>query len=75
MARRLGGLEHEHLDCEVGVDVVLAHEREHVAIELSFDDFYEAVTHRDLVVVAELYDAIGVAVLDKCALAGRERVR
>ena len=43
-----------NLDCEVGIDVVLAHEGDHLAIELAFHDFYELVAHDDLVVVAEL---------------------
>src|SRR5438270_13937884 len=43
LARRLGGLEHEELDCEVGVDVILAHERDHLPIELSLDDSYKLV--------------------------------
>ena len=69
-----GGLEHEYLDCEVGIDVVLTHERKHLAIELSLDDSYEVVTHGGLVVVADLQDAVGVAVLDERALARGERV-
>ena len=49
-----GGLEHEDLDCEVGVDVVLAHEGDHLAIELPFHDSYEVVAHDKLEVVAHL---------------------
>ena len=49
---RLGGFEHEHLDGEVGVDVVLAHERDYLALELAFDDRDEFGTHDALVVVA-----------------------
>src|SRR5947209_2385428 len=64
-----GGLEHEDLDCEVGIDVVLAHERDHLAFQLSLDDFYKVVAHGGLVVVADLQDAIGVAVRDERALA------
>lgn len=75
MARRLGGLEYKNLDCEVGVDVVLAHERDHLAIELPLDDSYKLVTHCGLVVVADFQDAIGVAVVDERALACRERIR
>ena len=55
---RLGRLEHEHLDREVRVDVVLAHEGDHLAIELPFDDCDQIVTHRELVVVAELEDPL-----------------
>jgi hypothetical protein len=42
---RVGGLEHENLDREVGIDVVLTHECDDLAIELPLHDFYEVVTH------------------------------
>ena len=66
---RVGGLEHENLDCEVGIDVVLTHECDHLAIELPLYDVYEVVTHDELVVVAESDDAIRAAKLDEVALA------
>src|SRR5205085_4299471 len=72
---RVGGRKHEYLDCEVRIDVVLTHEGDHFALELSFHESYQVVTHGVLVVVADLEDAIGVAIVDERALAGRERVR
>ena len=47
-----GRFEHEDLDGEVGVDVVLAHEGQHLAVELAFHDRDEVVAHRELEVVA-----------------------
>ena len=61
---RAGGLEHENLDRHVGVDVVLTHECDDLAVELSFDDFYEVVTHYELVVVPESDDPIRAAEVD-----------
>src|SRR5437763_15126436 len=69
-----GGLEQEYLYCEVGIDVILAHERNHLAIDLPLDDSYEVVTHGGLIVVADLQDAVGVAVVDERALPRGERV-
>jgi hypothetical protein len=37
--------KHEHLDREVGVNVALAHEGGHLAIELAFDDSDELIAH------------------------------
>ncbi len=48
----LDRFEHEDLDGEVGVDVVLAHEGHHLAFELAFHDRDEVVAHRHLEVVA-----------------------
>jgi hypothetical protein len=41
-----GGVEHEHLDREVGIDVVLAHEGDHLPLELSLHDLHELVAHQ-----------------------------
>src|SRR5207245_6075694 len=65
----------ENLDREIGIDVVLTHECDHLAIDFPFHDSYEVVPHRGLVVVAELQDPVRAAVRDERALARRERVR
>ena len=48
--RRLGWST-KTLDREVGIDVVLTHECDHVAVELSLHDFDEVVMDNELVVV------------------------
>src|SRR5829696_5610672 len=72
---RFGGSEHEYLDGEVGVDVVLAHEGGDLALELAFDDCDQVVAHRELIVVAKLQNPIGATVVDERALAFGKRVR
>src|SRR3954469_551491 len=41
----LPGLEHEDLGCQVGVDVVGAHERQHLSLHVALDRADEVVAH------------------------------
>jgi hypothetical protein len=67
-------LEHEHFDGHVRVDVVVAHEGDHLAVELVLDQADEVVAHHRLIVVAQLEDPRGLSGLDQPALPPREDV-
>src|SRR5204863_10052305 len=60
--------EHEAFDGDVGIDVVGAEERDHLASRDLFDPGGEVVAHRELVGAARLEHEVGLAVADKAEL-------
>src|SRR3954451_21520516 len=72
--RRRDRFEHEHLNREIRVDVVLAHERDHLAPQMTLDNGDQILAHDLLEIVAKRDDAVRVAVLGEPALAFRERI-
>ena len=52
-------MEHEDLDGEVRINVVLAHEGDHLAIEVALHQRDEVGPHHGLVVVAQGENAFG----------------
>ena len=68
------GREHEGLSGQVRVDVLIAHERDHLAAGRLFDEGDEVLAHYLLKAPAHVYHDIGLALVDEPVLGLGQRV-
>jgi enoyl-CoA hydratase len=73
--RRGFRFEDERLDCHIRLDVIGAHERNHLALGEHLDRCDQVFAHSRLNLVPEPDHRVGLAVLDQLALGLRKQVR